>query len=81
MEVNVRPEVQAKLDQMVRESGHPSEELVEEAIMGYFDGVPYMREMLDRRYDDLEGGRVKLGSDEIRARLPAKSDARLAGRS
>lgn len=81
MEVHVSPEAQAKLDQMVRESGRPSEELVEEAIMGYFDEIAYTRETLDRRYDDLESGRVKLiGGDEVRARLLAKSEARLAGR-
>jgi len=52
MEVHVKPEVQAKLDQMARE-------------------------MLDRRYDDLESGAVKLISgDEVKARLRAKSAAR-----
>jgi predicted transcriptional regulator len=78
MEVHVKPEVQAKLEQMVRESGRPSDELVEDAINGYFDELAYTREMLDSRYDDLESGRVKLVSgDEVKARLRAKSAARL----
>lgn len=77
MEVHVKPEVQAKLDQMARESGCPSDELVEDALIGYFNEVEYAREMLDRRYDDLESGRVKLiGGDEVKARLRAKSAAR-----
>ena len=82
MEVHVKPEVQAKLDQMVRDSGRPSDELVEDAIIGYFDELAYTREMLDRRYDDLESGKVKLISgDEVRARLRAKSAARYAEHS
>ena len=63
MEVHVKPEVQAKLDQLVRESGS-SDELLEDAINGYFDEMTYTREMLDRRYDDLESGKVKLISGD-----------------
>jgi hypothetical protein len=80
MEVHVKPEVQAKLDQMARETGCPSDELVEDALIGYFDELEYAREMLDRRYHDLESGKVKLISgDEVKARLRAKSDSRRAG--
>jgi predicted transcriptional regulator len=82
MEVNVKPEVQAKLDQMARETGCPSDELVEDALIGYFDELEYAREMLDRRYDDLESGEVKLiSSGEVKARLRAKSASRRAGLS
>jgi hypothetical protein len=81
MEVHVRPEVQAKLEQMVRESGRPTDELVEDAIIGYLDELAYTRLQLDRRYDDLENGRVKLiGGDEVRSRLLAKSAARRLSR-
>jgi predicted transcriptional regulator len=82
MEVHVKPEVQAKLDQMARESGRPSDELVEDALIGYFDELAYTREMLDRRYDDLESGKVKLISpEEVKARILAKSAARRAEHS
>jgi hypothetical protein len=37
IKVHVKPEVQAKLDQLVRESGRPCNELLEDAIIGYFD--------------------------------------------
>ena len=81
MEVNVRPEVQAKLEQMVRESGRPADELLEDAIIGYFDELAYTRLQLDRRYDDLENGSVKLiDGDEVRSRLLAKSAARRLSR-
>jgi predicted transcriptional regulator len=59
VEVHFSPDVQAKLDQMARESGRSSNELVEDAVIGYFDKLAHTREMLDRRYDDLESGRVK----------------------
>jgi hypothetical protein len=79
MEVRVKPEVQAKLDQMARESARPSDEY---ALIGYFDELAYTREMLDRRYDDLESGKVKLISpEEVRARILAKSAARRAEHS
>lgn len=59
MEVRLTPEVQAKLEQMARDTGRPSDELVEDAVIGYFDELAHTRELLDRRFDDLESGRVK----------------------
>ncbi|MDQ2947857.1 MAG: hypothetical protein M3Y27_18320 [Acidobacteriota bacterium] len=77
MELHFKPDVQAKLEQMARESGRPSAELVEDALIGYFDEVAHTREMLDRRYDDLESGKVKLidGEEGFR-RLMEKTEAR-----
>jgi predicted transcriptional regulator len=76
MEVHFKPDVQAKLDQMARESGRPSGELVEDAVIGYFDEVAHTREMLDRRFDDLESGRVKpIDGEEAYRRLMEKTDA------
>jgi predicted transcriptional regulator len=59
MEVRFTPDVQTKLEQMARETGRPSDELVEDAVIGYFDELAHTRELLDRRFDDLESGRVK----------------------
>jgi hypothetical protein len=59
MEVHFTPDVQAKLEQMARDTGRRSDELVEAAVIGLFDELAYTREMLDRRYDDLESGRVQ----------------------
>lgn len=79
MEVHFKPDVQAKLEQMARETGLPSDELVEDAVVGLFDELAYTRQTLDRRYDDLESGRVKpIPGDEVFARLRAKSAARRA---
>jgi hypothetical protein len=82
MEVHVKPATQAKLEEMARESGCPSEELVQDALDYYFDELAFTRETLDRRYDDLESGKVKLiDGEEVRARLRAISDAWRARRS
>jgi predicted transcriptional regulator len=69
-----QPDVQAKLDQMARESGRPSDELLEDAVTGYFDELAYTREMLDRRFDDLESGEVKaIEGEEAYWRLMEKT--------
>jgi len=61
---------------MARESGRPSDELVEDAGIGYFDELAHTREMLDRRFDDLESGRVELiDGEEAYRRLMEKTDA------
>ena len=61
---------------MALESGRPSGELVEDAVIGYFDELAFTRQTLDRRYDDLESGRVKpIPGEEVFARLRAKSAA------
>jgi hypothetical protein len=79
MEVHFKPDVQAKLEQMARETGLPSDELMEDAVIGLFDELAYTRQTLDRRYDDLGSGRVQpLPGDEVFARLRAKSAARRA---
>jgi predicted transcriptional regulator len=75
MEVHFKPDVQAKLDQMARESGRPSDELVEDAVVGYFDELAHTREMLDRRFDDLESGRVKpIDGEDAYRRLLEKTE-------
>jgi hypothetical protein len=76
MEVRFNPDVLAKLEQMARESGRPSDELVEDAVIGYFDELAQAREMLDRRFDELESGRVKpIDGDEAYRHLMEKTEA------
>ena len=76
MEVHFKPDVQAKLEQMASESGRPSDELVEDAVIGYFDELAHTREMLDRRFDDLESGIVKpIDGEEAYRRLMEKTEA------
>lgn len=70
------PDLQAKLDRWVTETGRGPDELVEDAMAGYFDELARTREMLNGRYDDLKSGRVKpISRDELVAHFSEKSAA------
>ena len=80
MEVHFTPDVQAKLDRLVTETGRSADEFVQDAMAGYVDELADVRATLDSRDDDLKSGTVKpIGGDEVIARLRAKSAARRAG--
>ncbi len=77
MEVQFSPDVQAKLDRMARETGRRSDELVQDAVIGFFDELAFTGELLDRRYHDLESGRVQpIDGEEAYRRLMAKTEER-----
>jgi len=64
------PELQAKVEQWVSETGSPAEELVEDVMVGYFDELAQVRQTLDTRYDDIKSGKVKLiPGDAVEAEL------------
>jgi len=75
MEVPFTPDVQAKLDQMARDTGRRSDELVQDAVIGFFDELAFTRDLLERRYRDLESGRVQpIDGEEAYRRLMAKTE-------
>ena len=75
MEVNFAPELQAKLDQLVNETGCTPEKLIEDAMASYFADLAQTREMLNSRYDDLKSGRVKpIDGEAFFERLRRKED-------
>ena len=53
------PDLEAKIEHWVAETGRSRDELIEDAFAGYFEELAKTREMLDSRYDDLKSGRVK----------------------
>jgi hypothetical protein len=76
MEVHFAPDVQAKLDRLVSETGRAPDKLLEDAMAGYEVELAQTRKMLDSRYDDLKSGRVKpIPSDEVAAYFREKSVA------
>jgi hypothetical protein len=80
MEVHLAPDLQAKIDRLVVETGRAPGQLIEDAMAGYVVELAETREMLDSRYDDLKSGRVKpIPGDEVIARLRDKSKARRFG--
>ena len=77
MEVHFSPDVQAKLEQMARDAGRQPNEVIEDAVVGLYDELAYTREMLDRRYDEMESGKVQgIDGEEAYRRLMGKTEAR-----
>lgn len=71
------PEIQAKIDRWVTETGRGPDELIEDAVAGYFEELTQIREMLNHRYDDLKSAGVKpISGDEVAAHFRAKSATR-----
>jgi predicted DNA-binding protein len=80
MEVNFRPETESRLQELASKSGRPLSDLIEDAMAGYLQEVVQVREMLDRRYDDLKSDRVKpVDGEQAFAKLRQKSKERRAG--
>jgi|HubBroStandDraft_5_1064220.scaffolds.fasta_scaffold06571_3 hypothetical protein len=69
MEVSLQPELAAKVEQWSAETGRPASELLEDAVKGYFSEVEQLKETLDRRFDDIESGRVQLVEGEEACRI------------
>jgi hypothetical protein len=59
MEVHFTAEIEKKLNDVAAQSGQAADELVQDVITVYLEGLAGVREMLDNRYDDLKSGRVK----------------------
>ena len=80
MEVQFSPDIEAKLDRLAAETGCPKEEVVQDAMAGYFDELAELRQELDARYDDFKSGKVKaIDGVEVFARLRSKYEARRSG--
>jgi predicted transcriptional regulator len=78
MEVQFTPDVQAKLDRLAMDSGRPANELLQDALVGYFEEVVELRQTLDSRYDDLKSGKVKpIGGEEFFDGLRLREEALL----
>jgi hypothetical protein len=76
MEVHFAPEIEKKLNDLATRSGRGTDQVLQDALAGYFDEVIQTRELLDSRYDDLKSGRVKpIDGEEAFARLKAKTAA------
>jgi len=59
MELNLTPDIEAKLNSLVAETGRAADEFVQDALAGYLEELADVRDMLDSRYDDIKSGRVK----------------------
>ena len=78
MEVRLSPDVRIKLDELVEYSGLPAEEVLEDAILSLYAASTNARANVNRRYDDLESGRIKaIDGRQVLARLRARRQAQL----
>jgi hypothetical protein len=76
MEVHFAPDVEKKLNDFAAQSGRGADEVLQDALAGYFEEVAQIGQMLDSRYDDLKSGRVKpIPGEQVFAELRAKSAA------
>ena len=77
MEVHFTPETEEKLKDLAAQNGRASaDQLVQDVVEGYFDELAQVHEMLDSRYDDLKGGKLKpIPGDEVEAYFREKSAA------
>ena len=76
MEVHFTPDVEKKLYDLAAQSGRGTDELLQDALAGYFDELVQTRETLNSRYDELKSGKVKpIDGEEAFARLKAKTEA------
>jgi predicted transcriptional regulator len=81
MELHLRPETESRLQELASKTGRAPGDLIEDAMAGYLQELAQVRGMLDARYDDLKGGRVKpVDGEEAFAKLcrKSKSDPRRA---
>jgi hypothetical protein len=75
MEVHFAPETEKKLNDLAAQSGRGADEVLQDALAGYFEEVAQTREMLNSRYDDLESGRVKpIDGEEFFENLRRRED-------
>ena len=74
MEVHFTPETEKILKDLSAQSGRGADEVLQDALAGYFEEVKQTRDMLNSRYDDLKTGRVKpIDGEEAFARLMASA--------
>jgi hypothetical protein len=77
VELHLRPETESRIQELAAKTGRAPDDLVEDAMAGYLQELAQTREMLDSRYDDLKGGRVKpVDGDQAFANLRRKSQER-----
>jgi predicted DNA-binding protein len=77
MELQLKPETESRLHELVTKTGRPTNDLVEDAMAGYLKELAGVRTMLDSRYDDVKSGRVQpIDGEEAFARLRRKGEER-----
>jgi len=75
VEVDLSPELEKQLNDLAMQTGRPAAELVRDAVSNLVDELASTRTLLDRRYDDIKSGKVKLiPGDQVEAYFREKSE-------
>ncbi len=73
-------DVEKKLNDLAAQSGRAPDEILQDALAGFFAELVETRDMLNSRYDDLKSGGVKpIDGEEAFSRLKAKTQAERNG--
>ena len=76
MEIHFTADVEKKLNDLAAQSGRRTDDLLLDALAGYFDELVETRDMLNSRYDELKSGKLKpIDGEEAFARLKARTEA------
>lgn len=77
MVVHLKPETESRLQELSASTGRAPEEFVEDAMAGYLKELAELSKKLDRRYDEVQNGRVKpIDGEDAFDRLRGKSQNR-----
>ena len=70
MSLEIKPSQEAKIAALATATCRDKTEILSEVIYSYFDSLDDVREMLDRRFDDVKNGRVEtLTPEQVREDL------------
>ena len=76
MEVHFAADVEKKLNDLAALSGRATDEVLQDALAGYFEELAGTRDMLNSRYDRLKSGGVEpIDGEEALSRLKANTQA------
>lgn len=77
MVVRLKLETESRLQELAATTGRAPDEIVEDAMAGYLKELAELNKELDRRYDEIQSGRVKrLDGEDAFDRLRGKSQNR-----
>jgi len=74
MEVNFNPETEKKLRDLAAQSGRGTDDLVEDAVAGYFEDVLQVRQHVEEGYSQARSGDL-IDGDQARREIQAMKSA------
>lgn len=80
MEVNLSPETEKKLRDLAAQSGRGTDDLVEDAVAGYFEDVLQVRRHIEEGYAQAERGEL-IDGDQARREIQSMKSVWRQGQS